>query len=156
MPSSTSTTPSSVITPSSEPIKIGASTAIKAPKKKECCSWDSDYIIILYLLIFIMGTVCYAPDIPLINRPINPYNGLPISRESVRNSMVNHSLARKMNEDYQIPLLANSLMKPSNLDQLPLANSVQVTTTTTTTPILPVPVATVPVQIGAYEPNSIV
>lgn len=103
-----------------------------------------------------MGTVCYAPDIPLLNRPINPYNGLPISRESVRSSMVNHSLARKMNEDYQVPLLANSLMKPSNLNQLPLANSVQVTTTTTTTPIPSMPVATVPVQTGVFEPNSIV
>ena len=84
-----------------------------------------------------MGTVCYAPDIPLLDRPMNPYNNLPFPGKELRKSLIDHSLARKMVEDYQTPVMQSSVMKPSHLSQLPVANSVHVATTTTTIPVLP-------------------
>lgn len=99
-----------------------------------------------------MGTVCYAPDIPLLDRPLNPYNGLPIPSTQLRRSSVDLSLARKMVEDYQTPSFGNSLMRPSNLNHLPVASSVQVTTTTVPITSVPPPL---PPPISRDDPSAI-
>lgn len=97
-----------------------------------------------------MGTVCYAPDIPVFERHINPYSGLEFPGKEILPKNLNNSLVMKITEDYKTPQIITPPMNPTHLNQLRVSNSAQMVnppqqsvtiTTITTPPVIPVGVS---------------